>query len=344
MKFRAVVLHITDPEYYTSYSDALQKISNRLNAFTSRVVLRKPLDDVDVELKAVYSGEGINGLNTAWELLNKGYFTSVSLGKSLYGQVLDQAVDLIYRTAEELGPEFNVRLAFSSGEPPEGPYFPATMSSSFGMSASLLYPSDLYKFLQDSEEPSAALRQIMSILFQKAEKDVLLTLREEEEKIPYIGMDFSLSPWMEESAAKVVSMVSKAPFMASGTASAILEINRAIMNSSYNLKYTGFNEIMLPMAEDNLLKEMAYKGLLTARDLSYLTPYCVAGLDMVVLPLSTPRKEVAKLIEDVLAASWVKRKVLGIRIILVDAEPGEMVDLKMFGKIPIMKLDGGCLS
>ncbi len=339
MKFRAIVLHVTDPEYYSSYSDALLKISNRLNAFTSRVVLNKPSDNVNAELKAVYSGEGVKGLNNAWNLVNEGYFTSVSLGKDLYGQVLNQAVDLIYKIAEELGPDFNVRFALSSGEPPDGPYFPVTKSSSFGITASLLYPSDLYKFLQNSEEPSATLRQIMPILFQEAEKDLLLTLRDEGEKLPYIGMDFSLSPWMEESTAKVVSMVSKEPFMALGTASAILEINRAIMDSSYSLKYTGFNEIMLPMAEDNLLREMAYKGLLTARDLSYLAPYCVAGLDMIVLPLSTPRKEIAKLIRDVMAASWVKGKVLGIRILMADAEPGEMVNLKMFGKIPVMRLE-----
>ncbi len=338
MKFRAVVLHVTDPEYYASYSDALQRISNRLNAFTSRVVLKEPSDDVNVELKAVYSGEGIKGLDIAWKLLENGYFTSISLGKSPYGQILNQVVDFIYKISEKLGPEFNVRFALSSEEPPVGPYFPVTTSSSFGISASLLYPSDLYKFLQDSREPDAALRQIMPILFQEAEKDLLLTLREEGKEIPYIGMDFSLSPWMEESAAKVVSMVSRTPFMEVGTASAILEINRAIMDSSYNLKYTGFNEIMLPMAEDNLLRDMAYKGSLTARDLSYLTPYCVAGLDMVALPLSTPRREVAKLVGDVLAASRVKGKILGIRMIMVDAKPGEMIDLKMFGKVPVMKL------
>jgi len=126
MKFRAIVLHVTDPEYYSSYSDALLKISNRLNAFTSRVVLNKPSDNVNAELKAVYSGEGVKGLNNAWNLVNEGYFTSVSLGKDLYGQVLNQAVDLIYKIAEELGPDFNVRFALSSGEPPDGPYFPVT--------------------------------------------------------------------------------------------------------------------------------------------------------------------------------------------------------------------------
>ncbi len=337
MKFRAVVLHVTDPESYSSYSDVLLRIANRLNASTSRVVLREPSDDVDVELKAVYAGEGIKGLNKAWELIKQGYFTSFSIGREPPSSLISQAVDLIYRISEEMGPEFNVMFALSSGEPSEGPYFPVTKSSSFGMSASLLYPSDLYGFLKDLEEPSGSLRQIMTILFQEAEKELILAL-EDEGGIPYIGIDFSLSPWMEESSAKVVSMVSKSPFMEAGTASAILEINKAISDSSYNLKYTGFNEIMLPMAEDNLLKEMAYRGLLTARNLAYLTPYCVAGLDMVVLPLSTPRKEIAKLIRDVLAASQVKEKIIGVRIVMVDAKPGEMVDLKMFGKVPVMKL------
>ena len=50
MKFRAIVMHLNDPELYPSYEDALKRIASRLNAFTVRAVLTKPSDDVDLEL------------------------------------------------------------------------------------------------------------------------------------------------------------------------------------------------------------------------------------------------------------------------------------------------------
>ncbi len=338
MKFRAIVLHVKDSEDYASYSDSLRRVANRLDAFTLRAVLREPSDEVDLELKAVYAGEGSKAFDKAWDLLSKGYFTSVSLGSDPYSAPLNHAAEFIARISEELGPEYNTMLAITTGTPPEGPYFPATRANGLGISASLLYPSDLYGALYEAEEPDAVIRHVMSLIFQQAEESLLQAMEEDGGDLPYLGIDFSLSPWMEESSAKVISLVARAPFLAPGTASAILEVNRAIREVSMGLKSIGFGEVMLPMAEDDLLKEMVLEGTLTARDLVSLTPYCVTGLDMVALPLSTPVRELAKLIGDVLAASSVKRNVLGVRIILVDAEPGEEVELGRFGKVPVMSL------
>jgi len=333
MRFRAITLHVRSEEEYASYSDLLNKLYRRLNAFTKRVVMTEPMD-VDVELKAVYSGFDMRGFDYAHDLLKEGYFTSISLGSEPYRANLLYAAEFLYRISEELGPEANTMLAFTSGEPYETPYFPATRGGSFGISASLLYPSDLYGALYEAEEPEMTLRSVMKFLFTQAERELLEELNEEA---PFLGIDYSLSPWMEESSARVISLLARTDFLEPGTPSAILEMNEIIREASEGLKSLGFNEVMLPMAEDNLLMEMVLEGRLKVRDLAYLSSYCVTGLDMVVIPFGDVTK-LAKLIGDVLASGKVKGKVVGVRIIPVDGKPGEEVELGRFGRVPIMGL------
>ncbi|MEM3372205.1 MAG: DUF711 domain-containing protein, partial [Candidatus Korarchaeum sp.] len=60
--------------------------------------------------------------------------------------------------------------------------------------------------------------------------------------------------------------------------------------------------------------------------------------DMVVLPLSVSKTDLAKLIGDVVTSGRVKGRTVGVRVILVEAEPGEEVNLGRFGKVPVMML------
>lgn len=335
MKFRSVTLHLNDPEAFPSYSDYLLKLSDRLSSMSTRAVLSEPSDDVDLELKAVYSGRGSTAFQKAWELLKDGYFTSVSLSNSAE---LPRAADFVSRVSEELGPEYSTMFALSSSDPPEGPYFPVTRAESFGVSFSLLYPSDLYGPLMEVEEPQEVLGHALSRVFRGAYSEARGAMSELGEEVPFLGLDFSLSPWMEESSARVVSLLARSPFLGPGTPSAIAELNSGIEEASRGMKKLGFNELMLPMAEDDLLKEAALSLEMTARDLALLIPYCLAGLDMVVLPISVNKGDLAKLIGDAMTSSRVKGKAVGVRVVLVDAEPGEEVDLGRFGRVPVMAL------
>lgn len=338
MKFRAVALHLPDPEAYASYSDYLLKVSRELDSLSARVVLSEPSDEVELELKAVHAGAGASAFRRAWELLEGGYFTSVSIAPDCSSAELYRAAEFLFRVSLDLGPEYATMFALSIGEAPEGPYFPITRANSFGISFSLLYPSDLYGPLSEAEEPNAVLSHALSIVFRDAYSKVGETLSDLGDSVPFLGIDFSLSPWMEESAAKVVSLLARSPFMGPGTAAALREFNISLNEASEGMRKLGFNEVMLPMAEDDLLKEGALSLELKARDLAMLTPYCLAGLDMVVLPLSIRRSELAKLIADLIASGCVKGKTLGLRIILADAKPGEEIELGRFGKVPVMML------
>ncbi len=333
MRFRAVTLHVRSEEEYESYSDLLDRLHRRLDAFTKRVVMTEPLD-VKEELKAVHAGLDPEGFDRAYELLKEGYFTSVNMGDRSYGANLLYAAEFLHRISEELGPEANTMFALTSGEPYETPYFPATRGGSFGISASLLYPSELYGALYEAEEPEMTLRSVLKFLFSQAEQELLDELGDEA---PFLGIDYSLSPWMEESSARVISLLARTDFLEPGTASAILEMNEIIRESVEGLKSMGFNEVMLPMAEDSLLMDMALQDKLRARDLAYLSSYCVTGLDMVVIPFGDVSR-LAKMIGDVLSSGRVKGKVVGIRIIPVDEEPGEKIRLGRFGEVPVMEL------
>ncbi len=333
MRFRAVTLHVRDQEEYESYSDLLDKLHRKLNAFTKRVVMTEPID-VKEELKAVYAGKDPDGFERAYQLLEEGYFTSINMGDDPFRANLVYAAEFLLRVSEDLGPEANTMIALTSGEPYETPYFPATRGGSFGISASLLYPSDLYGALYEAEEPEMTLRSVVKVIFRQAQEEIMEEIRGE---ISYLGIDFSLSPWMEESVAKVISLLARAEFLEPGTVSAILEMNRIIEEGTQGLKALGFNEVMLPMAEDSLLMEMVSKGSLRVRDLLYMSSYCVTGLDMVVLPKVEVRT-LAKLIGDVLASGRVKNRVVGLRLIPVDEKPGEVVKLGMFGEVPVMDL------
>ncbi len=151
------------------------------------------------------------------------------------------------------------------------------------------------------------------------------------------GVDLSVSPWMEESSLALVEAVSGVRMPRPGFTSGVRAVNGAISEASVGLKVLGFNEVMLPVAEDSKLKARASEGEVTARYLAMLSGVCVAGLDMVAVPASI--NDVAGLILDVASYSAAKRRPLGVRVIPVEAaEPGDKVDLGRFGETPVVPI------
>jgi len=249
-------------------------------------------------------------------------------------QYSDDLIDSIARVFYELpakaGWVAGSRFAVSFGEPPVTPYFPATRSGGEGLSISLLYPGYLLSMLERGYPP----QDIFLKLGAEVNALVLEALR--GTPVPLIGVDYSLSPWMEESVARVVESISGAAFGSPGTLAAVHELNNLIRLCASAGASTGFNEVMLPVAEDNRLKELADGGLLGLRDLVSYTSVCVAGLDMVALPSSIDYNVLRGLLRDLNAIHAVKGKTLGLRLVLVDAEPGVSVELGFFGKVPVL--------
>ena len=215
------------------------------------------------------------------------------------------------------------------------PYFPSAAAppGGLGVASALLYVDDLRKALQASGD-------IKSKAVELAKKAYgYLYALSRELKVDNYGVDLSFSPWMEDSVAKLVEEYGKANFGDPGTHHTIFALNNLLREvaSSTGVASVGYNEIMLPYAEDDRLKELGAQGKITAYSLLSLASVCVAGLDMVVLPCRDP-KTLKTFMHDAYAVLSSKRRTSAIRVIPAAVDPGQTVDLGRFGSPAAMKI------
>jgi len=241
-------------------------------------------------------------------------------------------VEALRRIPEEAGWVAGSRFAVAFGGRPVTPYFPVTTSEVEGLTASLLYPTHVAELVEGGEPLPDALRATAL----EAYRLVYGAIDRAGASLPLIGLDLSLSPWGSDSVALLLEKLLGLPLFSPGTLSVLKAVNGALSLLASSLGAVGFNEVMLPLAEDDRLKELAAVGQLRFRDLLAATPACVAGLDMVPLPSTTETRVLKWVMRDLDAASKLKRKPLGMRVLLVGAAPGEEVELGMFGSVPVL--------
>lgn len=239
-----------------------------------------------------------------------------------------RAVNILREVARDLGIEATTRLAFSIGAPIETPYYPLSVPLRSGVTVALRYVDLL------ASNPMSKWVEVAAGFLRKVENTVKEAAR--KHGVRYLGIDASLSPWMEESVVPIIERVSRSPFPSVGSAWAVHHINEAIMSAvkSAGIKSVGFNELMLPVGEDRKLLELASQRKIRLRDLTYLAAYCVAGVDMVAVPDDPDLLSTIML--DALAAHKVKGRVVGMRV-LPDVNGSGFVETRMFGKIPTVK-------
>lgn len=211
------------------------------------------------------------------------------------------------------------------------PYFPVTASRGEGFSVSLLYPKFLENKLKDDEPLAEALSVLSNVNSRIQEICKRLS------RIPvFFGVDYSLSPWMDQSVARVLEIIKKAPLPLPGTHAAIRKVNLELVKLASSSRGVGYNEVMLPLAEDDRLKELALMEEIGLSDFLSYVSVCVAGLDMVALPIWTDDKILVGIMKDLEAFAGMKGRGIGLRLLLVHAEPGEEVDLGLFEKTPVI--------
>ncbi|BDR91833.1 DUF711 family protein [Vulcanisaeta souniana] len=208
------------------------------------------------------------------------------------------------------------------------PYYPdsVNLNNSHGIALSILYPSGL------SNERN--LRNDLVRVFGIAD-DVGKEIANEL-SADYLGIDASLSPWGEESVVDTVERIYGIRFGGPGTLGAIYKLNKAIWEVSSQFRVTGFNEVMLPLAEDEKLKARTREGLITFSKLVKYTTTCVAGVDMVPIP-SGQVPLIRELINDLHAIASIKRRSIGLRLIPYPGSEAE-VDLGDFGRTPLLDM------
>ncbi len=217
------------------------------------------------------------------------------------------------------------KVAILLGDLIETPYYPASVNvkGGTGLSIAILYASDLLE--------GGDLQRKLKDLVGKA--NAIGEELSELAGVEYRGIDASLSPWGQDSVVKVIEKVGGLRFGELGTMAAIGFINRLISELPFNK--TGFNEVMLPLGEDNELKERFNDGLVDLFKLISYTQVCVAGIDMVPVPVS--ELELSRnLLLDLTEVVRVKGRSLGVRLI---PARGTSMDLgEDFGKSPVISL------
>ncbi len=262
----------------------------------------------------------------------------ISSGDRVYASVYADGADettaqLLYSIAS-LPPSIAYRFSITIPDLVETPYFPSatTTSSVPGLSVALLYAS-LFRE-KDRAEATAELLGTLDRI-EDAVADIL-----SRRGLQFYGFDLSLSPWMDDSVAGLVEKISGVPLGEIGTGSAIFELEEMIARLCDETTCTGFNQVMLPVAEDNVLKDRVREGRVNLRDLALLSYTCVAGVDMVVVPTKNWSPRLARsILREMWGASLAKGMPLGVRILTADGEPGVDVDLGVFGLTPIIGVE-----
>lgn len=207
------------------------------------------------------------------------------------------------------------------------PYFPG--SSSRGRRAiglAFIYPNALLDLL----DKGVGIEKAIEILFKEFNK-IALDIRNETGLETYV--DYSLSPWMENSVVKVFRALGS-DVTRPGFNYSINMVNNLIERYADQYLRTGFNEVMLPYAEDSVLIRLGENKLLRARDFLLYASTCVAGVDMIVVPEDV--ETLAGLIIDTATIALVKKRPLGFRAIPVNEDPGNKVKLGKFGEITVI--------
>ncbi len=251
-------------------------------------------------------------------------------------KTLRKAVAILKNISQEASWLAAARFAYSIGPQPLTPYFPVTSSPQTGYTVSLLYVNHLLERKSlNSENYTQKLKGVITDVYDRIKSRALKLSSIVD--LAFLGVDLSISPWLEESVVPLIEKIKGGTTIGTpGTLQALYEVNSILEDISKDKRVVGFNEIMLPLAEDNGLKTRARERDIELKDLVMYCLACVAGLDMIPIPEWTEDKVLMFLLRDLSTISIVKKKTLGVRLIPVGVEAGEEVDLGEFGKTPVL--------
>jgi uncharacterized protein len=131
----------------------------------------------------------------------------------------------------------------------------------------------------------------------------------------YLGQDLSPAPSVDASIGAAIELLSKQPFGASGTLTAVGAITSAL--KEIGARRVGYSGLMLPVLEDPTLAERWNAGLFSVDALMSYSAVCGTGLDTVPLAGDTGVDTLARMIGDVATLSVKWNKPLSARLLPV---------------------------
>ncbi|MCQ4344453.1 MAG: DUF711 family protein [Sulfolobales archaeon] len=326
MKLRALTAHIPafDQDAVADVVWKLQKVEDEV-VWTKRVALpplprSEPMDKVvelaDLNKEVLFGLVHLDSKDPRVTEVPKALEPENAYASILVRRLDD--VDKLSKLLAEIEPEKASRLSLTFSDYfVVTPYFPSGTGDVAlpSLSASVLYVSEF-----DRNQEVQAL----------AKADELAKTYARNLGLKYLGLDVSLSPWKEESLGRVIEQLSGRRLFEPSHLSTVFEINQRVFKAAVlaQVNALGFSEVMLPVAEDDVLTQRVSEGSLRLRDLISLSFVCVAGLDMIAV--RADRDLLASLIKAMYAVYYVKRRPVGMRVI---PTPGGDVVLKKFGRV-----------
>ncbi|MCD6301522.1 MAG: DUF711 family protein [Staphylothermus sp.] len=325
-----------------SFSTEKKLKEHGYEVFTKRIslprlpvtLIRKLLDKIELPKLILLSVGGIDVTHIdhelALDIVSRGYYFSIygiSRNPEEYSHTISR---LIHKVAEE-NPVYATQISVSYHHNPlETPYFPdSTSSGELGIGFSFLYPTIVKTLLEKTGSLTLTLEKLENI-FRKIIDDIRRSGLDEYR----FGIDYSISPWMEESVVSLIEALGYElgkPGFNYGVYLINNMINQIIKRTGHAM---GYNELMLPYAEDALLIDAGRRQKIRARDLLLYTSTCVVGPDMIVVPAE--QNLLRQFLLDTYSIWMLKQKPLSARIIPVNGSPGDEVDLGKFGKVYVI--------
>jgi uncharacterized protein (UPF0210 family) len=214
--------------------------------------------------------------------------------------------------------EGNFRFAAIANVPAYSPFFPAAYHAGAGnqFAIGLESASTVAAAFQGASDFADARRRLIDLLYPQAfDVEHISVQIGGEQGWSYLGQDLSPAPSVDASIGAAIELLSKQPFGASGTLTAVGTITSAL--KEIGARRVGYSGLMLPVLEDPTLAERWNAGLFSVDALMSYSAVCGTGLDTVPLAGDTSVDTLARMIGDVATLSVKWNKPLSARLLPV---------------------------
>jgi uncharacterized protein len=222
----------------------------------------------------------------------------------------------------------NLRYSALANVRPGSPFFPAAYHS--GAEPAFAFAIDGASLAVEVFGSSHTMEEASTNLIREVEGHAARLeniARSHSGSMRFLGIDFTLAPYPETSRSigEALERLGVPVFGGAGSLAASAFLMSTLDQAHFTR--TGFNGLMLPVLEDNILAERAADGCLSIQKLLLYSCVCGTGLDCIPLPGDIPADEIYPILLDLAALSARLKKQLTARLMPVPGkQAGEMTE------------------
>lgn len=211
----------------------------------------------------------------------------------------------------------NLRFAALANVKPFTPFFPAAYGASGELAFSLAMEcaDTALNTFEQAPDVNSGCQALCSTFEEQAMKmeSVIGKIRSQS-PISFKGFDFSLAPFPEDwcSFGKALETMGVGAIGSAGSLAAAAILASALDSGKW--KKVGFNGLMMPILEDNVLAARSGAGILSIYDVLQYSSVCGTGLDTVPLPGDIEVEKIQALLLDIAALGMRLNKPLTARL------------------------------